>query len=130
MFAKCPRVAMRRMPADPDHDWAYELLSKARRRFVLAYLDATEPPVTVETLATAIADWEAEGDGPPSTEVYEAVECSLHHVHLPKLSDAGVVAYDRDALVVTDWYHPILGEAWVTDGPPVALAERLATGSH
>jgi predicted DNA binding protein len=62
------------------------------RRKVLHALSTRDPPVHVEPLASAFAEAD---EGTDST-----VE-RLHHVHLPKLAEAGLVEYDQDSNVVT-----------------------------
>lgn len=68
-------------------------------------LDDADAPVTVTELARKLAAWEARrpaadrtGDGP------EAIEVALVHTHLPKMADAGIVAYDdaRQAVTLAD----------------------------
>lgn len=67
-----------------------ELLASARRRAVLRYL-AGRPGdlVSVADLADRLAS------GEPTASRRE-VATSLHHVHLPKLADAGVIRYDPE----------------------------------
>lgn len=80
----------------PDAD-CIELLASNRRRTLLRLLeqDGTRERYTLESLATAIAQTEREDElgAIPSRRVSAA----LHHNHLPKLDDAGIVDYDADA---------------------------------
>jgi len=76
-----------------------ELLSSKRRETVLTQMATSEDRAhTLESLATAISQTEEESDlaAMPS----ERVCLSLHHVHLPKLDDAGVVVYDTELKTV------------------------------
>lgn len=75
-------------------DALFEALADERRRYVLAYLDAGEEDVaTVPDLVDHVAD-EA------SVDDRERVSVALHHAHLPKLADAGLVEFDaRDGFV-------------------------------
>jgi len=81
--------------SQPTPDTVLELLANSRRRYVLSTLAGTGMPVTVDDLALGLAAWES---GTSPAEVDEArrnrLAASLHHVHLPKLSEAGLVAYD------------------------------------
>lgn len=68
-------------------DRLFEVLADERRRRVLYYLRGSDdPPASVDALAERIAD----ADGLPA----ERVATSLHHTHLPKLDESGVVAFD------------------------------------
>jgi DNA-binding transcriptional ArsR family regulator len=95
---------------------AYDLLRSERRRAALAALGAPdrEPPASVDSLARTLA-----GDGESPRNV--AVE--LVHVHLPKLTDAGVVTLDREPESgaepprLVDWCVPRDPDWLSRDGP-------------
>ena len=70
------------------------LLSNARRRFTLRYLQLRNAPVPIEELAEALARWECDDLDEVTPHLTECIRASLHHVHLPKLADAGLVRYD------------------------------------
>jgi len=75
-----------------------ELLADERRRAVLDSLDG-QSTVELEPLARSVA---ASGDGVVTDDAVERLKRMLHHVHLPKMDDVGVVDYDPDeSLVVT-----------------------------
>ncbi|WP_435182022.1 DUF7344 domain-containing protein [Halorussus sp. AFM4] len=93
-------------------DTVFALLRDRRRRFALRALADRESPVALDGLAAAVARREAaDADGPPREASGTAAPASptpdatpaatddvaeaLHHVHLPKLADAGVVDYDE-----------------------------------
>lgn len=69
--------------------WA---LSDERRRILLEELSARQEPVELDDLASAIA--RAETAREPGPEARRRLSISLHHVHLPKLAEFGVVTYD------------------------------------
>lgn len=71
------------------------LLGNARRRFVLRYLQLRDAPVPIEELAEAVARWECDDLDEVTPHRKDCIRASLHHVHLPKLADAGLVRYDR-----------------------------------
>lgn len=70
----------------------YRLLSDERRRIVLDVLDGRSAPLHLEELASAVAEREAGGGG--ATDAQRAVVVALHHNHLPRLADVGLVGYD------------------------------------
>lgn len=76
-------------------DALYELLSHRRRRAILYRLDEREGPVAFSDLSEAIAIGETDSDDAVPAETLQRVRISLHHVHVPKLSNADVVAFDR-----------------------------------
>jgi hypothetical protein len=77
-------------------DTAFALLADGRRRFVLAYLqDCRE--ATLPELANVVTGWEQtrDGRGVASCAERDRNAARLHHVDLPRLAAAGVVAYDQ-----------------------------------
>jgi len=84
-----------------SHDAAFTLLSHRRRRAVLYLLLAQDRALTLRDLRNEIIEREH------STEITalddEQVKqtlLSLHHVHIPKLSEAGIITYDQDRMIV------------------------------
>jgi hypothetical protein len=77
-------------------------LADADRRTVLSCLDDHCTAVDIESLA---ADVVAARDGTPRDDVTEEARekalVRLHHVDLPKLDEAGFVAFDHEAGTVT-----------------------------
>lgn len=105
--------------AAPPLDVIMRALAVPRRRHVLTVL-SNEGRTDVPSLATAVARLEARDDaggrgagngrrsadgGQVTPEHREDVHVALHHVHVPKLDDAGLVDYDREARTVatTEW---------------------------
>lgn len=74
----------------------YDLLADERRRLALAALAERSTPVDLEDLAEAVAGGETGGATPSADEV-ERAAISLHHVHLPRAAELGVIDYDADA---------------------------------
>lgn len=69
------------------------LLASERRRVLLDVIEDRSIPVDVETLAAAVGEVEfGDGDLPP--EQIERISITLHHNHLPRLAEAGVLDYD------------------------------------
>lgn len=77
----------------------FEALAARRRRLALSVLVEREPPIDVGTLSQAVA--EREGSTPDDRAVHH-VQMSLHHAHLPKLADAGLVEYDWERGIVEE----------------------------
>jgi len=76
-----------------------ELLASKRRRTLLEVLaNSTATRHSLESLATAIT--QTEQPSALGARPARRVCLSLHHVHLPKLDDAGLVAYDATRNVV------------------------------
>ena len=87
---------------DLSVDDLFDVLSTARRRAVLAVLTGEHSSMDVESLARDVAA--RERDVAPVTlseSIVEEVHVTLHHVHLPKLDDVGLVDYDPDDRSVT-----------------------------
>lgn len=80
----------------PPVDALLDALADRRRRRVLRYLAVTDD-ATAEELAAVLVGWRLEPGLVLGQNERERVHRSLRHVHLPKLDQAGLVAYDRDA---------------------------------
>jgi hypothetical protein len=74
---------------DLTEEERYDLLAAERRRAVLAVLAERGAPTTLDELAAAVATRE---DG--ETGATDRLAVSLHHVHLPRMDDLGVLDYD------------------------------------
>lgn len=72
-----------------DYDLIFEVLANERRRRVLHHL-VDEPVWEIDALVDRLAEEESSSR--------EDVACSLHHVHLPKLEDAGIVDSENGAI--------------------------------
>lgn len=68
----------------------FDVLTNDRRRYALHYLFRKVGAIPLGELAEQIALWEDD----PTYERYERVLTGLHHVHLPKLTDSGLVRYE------------------------------------
>lgn len=79
-----------------DLNQIFELLQVPRRRYVLYYLYEVEREVVnLDNVVDAVCDYGARsteyGDGPPR----ERVCIDVYHNQIPRLSDAGIIEYDR-----------------------------------
>ncbi|WP_459192994.1 DUF7344 domain-containing protein [Halosimplex sp. J119] len=81
-----------------DPDALFELLADPRRRRLLEVLEETgrgeRAPLADLSERVAVAEGTTEG------EARHGVAVALHHVHLPKLDEAGLVEYDPETRVV------------------------------
>lgn len=76
-----------------DVSAAFDLLRDARRRGVL-YTVERNGRTSVDEISKRISAWgSTRNEGSTPTDV----KTSLVHSHLPKLADAGVIEYDREA---------------------------------
>jgi sugar-specific transcriptional regulator TrmB len=102
MDAPAPLVSPDEVDVDLPADRLSDLLADERRRRVLRTLAEQEGPVDLSTLASAVADSEAD-DPAGRTPVWRRVYLALSHVHVPMLADAGLVEFDRAATRVRPW---------------------------
>lgn len=100
----------------------FDALSHDRRRHLLPILLESEPPIQVSTLATRLARREQAarpdevGASPddqvirqrPDPDTVDQLKIVLHHRHLPRLADAGLIEYESDAKRVTP--TPVVSE--------------------
>ncbi|GAA0679234.1 ArsR family transcriptional regulator [Natronoarchaeum mannanilyticum] len=78
--------------SDIATDEIYATLADQNRRLILRYLqDAMGNAASRHQLAEHISE---RSSGPQNAE---AVAIQLHHIHLPKLMDAGIVEYEAQA---------------------------------
>ena len=105
----------------------FDVLSHRRRRYVLSLL-RDHRSLTIADLADCIA--EIEQDCPiteiPADEVLY-VYISLYHNHLPKLSDAGLIRYNREREIVGPAFreHQEVGRLLDQFTRPVSRYDRL-----
>lgn len=99
-----------------SQDTAFDLLSNARRRLALQYLQEATGPVSIGELATHVAAME--NDIPVDdvdSQQRKRTYVSLYQTHVPKLAKAGAVDYDSeegivelngDARMITSYLSP------------------------
>jgi DNA-binding transcriptional ArsR family regulator len=107
-----------------SEDDFYQALAAQPRRRLLAYLLVHERS-TVEELGGVLAGWDAtESSGMATPGDHDQIVVALLHRHLPLLSEAGLVEYDRESGTV---------EVLSLDAAVVNLIHRSvasATSSH
>ncbi len=88
-------------PSGLETDEVYELLRNERRRYAFHYLQQVGDTVSLRDLSDQVAAWEYETavDDLESAQ-RQRVYVSLRQNHLPRMAEAGVVAFDPDANTV------------------------------
>ena len=90
----------------PAESERHRILSSERRRTVLEVLADRTSPLALEDLAAAVAAREADearcGSGTGRVAI------TLHHQHLPMLTDAGVLEYEPSTKRIED-VHSVAG---------------------
>lgn len=82
-------------------DRVFKALANKRRRQVLSVLMQESTPIDARTLARQVAVQEAsDTENGAAEESITQVHVSLHHHHLPKLSDMDLIAYDVEEQTV------------------------------
>jgi len=80
----------------------YDLLSNARRRFVISHLRERGEPVDIMELSETVAAWENDVERDELTDQQiKRVYVSLYQTHVPKLRESGIVEYDKEESLVT-----------------------------
>lgn len=101
--------------ADGTWEAVAALLAEDCRRRIVAALDDAEGALAVRPLAEILAAAER-SDGPTTDDPVWSLAVALHHVHLPRLADVGVIEYDPDARAaelawLPDAYRTVLAAA-------------------
>jgi DNA-binding transcriptional ArsR family regulator len=92
-------------------DAVFACLESSERRRILQLAHERAPnSVPVEAVPTAVAArTNAKPPGDVTSEERREAETAVHHVHLPKLTDAGLVERDGDAIALAD--HPAFDDS-------------------
>jgi hypothetical protein len=91
-------------------DTTLEILANRDRRAIIDYLrDESNHTATIDELANYLVSRKAE----QATEHpgHDHVQTTLHHIHVPKLVDAGVIDYDARNQEIRYWGSDRL-ETW------------------
>ena len=105
-----------------SQDVALSLLSHQRRRSLLAVLRYYDEPLTLSDVARAIAVREETAALSELDEAYvDKIEMDLHHRHLPKLAEHGMIEYDPEERTVA------LGNTLERESPPINLESDADT---
>ncbi|WP_423747293.1 DUF7344 domain-containing protein [Haladaptatus sp. SPP-AMP-3] len=92
-------------PNDTDErcslDEVFKLLADTHRRHILIHLiETADQPVPLETLVEHLQT--------RANTNREQLQTHLHHLHLPKLADYGVIEYNSSLQLVSYTEHPRL----------------------
>jgi len=96
----------------------HELLMAEPRRMALDILTNTTTPVDLKDLSAMIAARENDVEV-ADEETAERVACHLHHSHLPKMADLGVIDYNPDAPALSRVSDAVIPNGWGFIGPSV-----------
>lgn len=109
-------------PAELTQDTVFSVLSNERRRRVLRCLQEEPGGSDIRELSRRLAAWE---NGISEDEVTykqrKRVYTSLHQTHLPALSDAGVIDYDKDRGTVELTPQASILDEYLATGEPVSV---------
>jgi hypothetical protein len=105
-------TAITRHPDVTDSfDSVFDVLSVARRRYLLYHLFRMEGDVAeLDDAVDAVRQYGAAGPDETERPDRETVRIDLHHVHLPKLAEAGVLDFDRRQGTIRMRGSPLLEE--------------------
>lgn len=85
----------------PDEDDLFEVLSNRRRRYAVHAIKQEGEAVDLGDIAERVASWEYDVERAElSYDERKRVYTALQQSHLPKMDDAGIVAYDKDRGVI------------------------------
>lgn len=83
-------------------DTVHDVLANKHRRYAIDCLQKYDEPLTLADLANEVS---ARENGTRVTDIpaeeMKDVYMELYHVHVPKMEEAGIVAYDQDRDLVT-----------------------------
>lgn len=88
-------------PPNPPVDSLAKLLEHPHRRAALAHLAGRRAPVGLHALARQLLESVGTSRGEGSVVDVESVAIALHHNHLPRLADSGLVEYDVERRTVS-----------------------------
>lgn len=74
----------------------FDLLKHPFRRYVLYHLTQESETTDFDTLAASLVNWDADHPEKSWNTSNGPIELQLHHRHLPKLADAGLITVDQE----------------------------------
>ncbi len=80
-----------------------------QRREILRFLmDSSDATTTIDDLVKYLKSREIEQTGNHPGCSSTEIKISLHHIHLPKLEEAGLIEYDQRSEELRYWRHAVL----------------------
>ena len=98
------------MDTTSEFDAVLSLCQNQHRRIVIAVLAEEQQSTTLDDLIRAIVRYNHQMPFPEaSDEIVTQIQISLHHLHLPKLNDAGLVEYypEQQRVMPTEQFDQI-----------------------
>jgi hypothetical protein len=102
-------------------DETFGLLKNEVRRHVLVVLGEKSPPIPLSDLARAVATESEDRSATP-----QQYKGQLHHVHLPKLNQCGIIEYDPAEKVIRDWNGLDVDDEWWSPGQLKRVVNAVA----
>lgn len=99
--------------SDMNSDALFDVMASTRRRFVISHLQTRSRPAAVADVATVLTNWESDvaNEHIPKEEVISRY-ISLHHVHIPKMAEVGIIEWnhERNTVSLTEGSDGILDD--------------------
>lgn len=116
-----------------DFETAFDLVTRDCRRSVVAVLHETSP-ISRRRLTARIAARQAESrDDPrsrrPDRPTRRRIRIALHHNHLPKLADMGVIEYDEEMVAATPELEVLMDRLESPPRKPTRTPDRTSAGT-
>lgn len=112
----------------PDWDAVVRNLASKRRRVILAELKEHDGAISRADLAKQVRTRERDDETDDLKEM-DDILTALHHIHLPSLEQAGLVAYDHDSGRVSYTGHEALADEWL-DFRPDETPRAIVPAAH
>jgi DNA-binding transcriptional ArsR family regulator len=90
----------------PPPDDLFRAVADSDRRRLLAVL-STESAMPLDDLTDVLVGWESNVSGPAGPDEWAQVKIELVHMHLPLLSEAGLVTRDDDMVRLDTYSAPV-----------------------
>ncbi|WP_137284965.1 DUF7344 domain-containing protein [Halorussus salinisoli] len=105
-------------PETMNRNTTFDLLSSPVRREIIVTLHESEA-VDWDRLTEAVATAETDTD----KDARRQIRIALHHNHLPRLAEAGLVVYDDETVTATTRLDTVADEIARFDGAGEALTQ-------
>lgn len=106
----------------------FRLLSHPHRRHILYHLTQEPGTIDIDTLSALLVNQDDGHPGQSRNTSSDTIKVELHHMHLPKLVNSGIITFDADTglieLIETEGYGQFLAEAARVDGYTRPVADQ------